>query len=632
MQTQSKPALTRLRCGVVMGALSLCSAANAGWELAWVDRFDGTGVNWDNWTAQTQANYNNEVQCYTDDETSAQRNYEVSDGTLKITARRMDIACPGLGGEQRPWTSGRLNSKDKAEFLYGRVEARLRFLDLEGGSWPAFWMLENRIAEQPYKGDNDFVNWPNPGAGEIDVWEWYGNSGASYITNFFNVGGCGGEFRPNYPGGVTDVTEFHTYAMEWTPDSVSFYMDDTLVIEQDMSNCAQYEEPMFVLINVAMGGNLGGAIDPNLNEATMEVDYVAHCARSTANNQTGCNESTPALQDADGDGVSDSVDQCPNTPAGAVVDFDGCKVQTEPEVGAQAPVDSPDNVISLYSDSYSNITNIDYNPNWGQATVVTEIDLNGNNVLKYEGLNYQGTDFDGNRQDVSELEYFHVDYWTYNADTLSIYLISPGPVETPYNFNVQKQSWQRHKIPLSHFVNVDLTNTFQLKVEGNGDVYLDNIYFSGEAESNVAPVATLAATQNGSAITEINPDNGDVTVEVTIADANGADTHTVDWSVSGASNYTEQSTSISIATADLTGSSLSVTARVTDNGSPALDAQSSLSLTVQASTPTTPTQPTTPTTPVTPTPNESSGGGMGIMLGLMSLIAVVRRITRFARQ
>ena len=180
-----KTAILAALCFIPLGQ------SQAGWEVSWIERFDGEGVNWNNWTAQIQANYNNEIQCYTDDETSEQRNFEVSDGTLKITARRQNINCPGQNGVNRPWTSGRINSKDKAEFLYGRLEARLRFSDLRGGTWPAFWMLENRIAEDPFKGDNDNVNWPNPGAGEIDVWEWYANSRDSYITNFFNVGNVG---------------------------------------------------------------------------------------------------------------------------------------------------------------------------------------------------------------------------------------------------------------------------------------------------------------------------------------------------------------------------------------------------------------------------------------------------------
>lgn len=474
-----------------VAALLLCSMATvveAGWEVTWIDRFDTNGIDWTKWTAQTQANYNNEVQCYTDDETPDSGNYRVSDGTLKITARRMNVDCPGQNGRNRDWTSGRLNSKDKGEFLYGRVEARIRFNELKGGTWPAFWMLENRIAEQPLKGDDDFVGWPNPGAGEIDVWEWYANSPERYITNFFNTGSCGGEFRYTYPGGATDVLEFNTYALEWTPDQASFFVNDELVITRDLSNCSQYEEPMFVLINVAMGGTLGGSIDPTLETATMEVDYVAHCTYSTANDINGCNESTPALVDSDGDGISDSVDQCPDSPADAVVDLNGCRLATAPETSATEPTEAETQVISLYSDTYTNISGIDYNPNWGQSTIVTEVQVDGDNILKYEGLNYQGTGFEGNPQDVSEMEFVHLDYWTHNAQSLSFFLVSPGPVETPFTFEIEQLSWQSHKIPLSHFENVDLTDVFQLKVEGDGDIYLDNIYFSREQTEPVVPV------------------------------------------------------------------------------------------------------------------------------------------------
>ncbi|RFF28847.1 MULTISPECIES: family 16 glycosylhydrolase [unclassified Wenzhouxiangella] len=291
--------------------LSLAASASAGWQLEWIDRFDGEGVNWDNWTAQTAANYNNEVQCYTDDDSSVDRNYDVSGGTLKIIARRQDINCPGQNGTPKSWTSGRINSKDKREFLYGRIEARIRFHDLQGGTWPAFWMLENRIDEQPVKGDNDNVGWPNPGASEIDVWEWFSNEPGSYIVNFFNNygGACGSEARFPYPGGAADVTEWHTYAMEWSADEIAFFMDGEQMRSYDVSDCPVYEEPMFVLLNVAIGGNLGGAIDPDLEQATMEVDYVAHCKESPDSDASACDEQTPQAfdfaLDADGQWVAD---------------------------------------------------------------------------------------------------------------------------------------------------------------------------------------------------------------------------------------------------------------------------------------------------------------------------------------
>ncbi len=281
--------------GLLLGGLVLgtSSSANAGWEVQWIDSFDGTGVDWRNWNAQTKANYNNEVQCYTSDDYSDERNYEVSDGTLKIIARKKLHSCATLGGQTKSWTSGRLNSKDKQEFLYGRIEARIRFHNLEGGTWPAFWMLENRIAEQPVKGDGDNVGWPNPGAGEIDVWEWFSNEPSTYITNFFNSSGCGSEVRYHYPNGADDVLDWHKYALEWTPETIDFYMNETLVASQNVTGCQQYNEPMFILLNVAMGGNLGGSIDPALQTATMEVDYVAHCQSTDDNTVKYCDESTP---------------------------------------------------------------------------------------------------------------------------------------------------------------------------------------------------------------------------------------------------------------------------------------------------------------------------------------------------
>ncbi len=276
---------------LLIGLLS--TGANAGWEVQWIERFDGDSVNWNNWSAQTEANYNNEVQCYTADDYSTQQNYDVSDGTLKIIARKKTHACPTLGNQTKEWTSGRLNSKDKREFLYGRIESRIKFHNLEQGTWPAFWMLENRISEQPIKGDNDNVNWPNPGAGEIDVWEWFSNQPNTYITNFFNTSGCAEEVRYTYPNGSSDVLNWHNYAMEWTPERIDFFIDETLVSSQDVSGCPQYKEPMFILLNLAMGGNLGGYIDPTLQQATLEVDFVAHCQSTVDNQAIRCDESTP---------------------------------------------------------------------------------------------------------------------------------------------------------------------------------------------------------------------------------------------------------------------------------------------------------------------------------------------------
>lgn len=353
------------RCFVLLLLSTVSLPVTAGWEVQWIDKFDDTGVNWNNWTAQTQANYNNEVQCYTNDEVTSNKNYEVSDGTLKIIARRQSINCPGLAGAQKSWTSGRLNSKDKQEFLYGRVESRIRFHNLKAGTWPAFWMLENRIAEQPIKNDNDFIPWPNPGAGEIDVWEWFSNAPETYITNFFNTNSCGNEVRYAYPGGAEDVLQWHQYAIEWNENNIAFFIDDIQVTSQDISDCPQYKEPMFVLINVAMGGNLGGSIASDLNLATMEIDYVAHCSATNTNNLNECNESTPRISDdEDGDGVEDAMDLCPETPIGDTIDENGCTIQEETNT---API------VSLVA-SQNGQNNTDISPNNGVVTLTAIVD------------------------------------------------------------------------------------------------------------------------------------------------------------------------------------------------------------------------------------------------------------------
>ena len=86
--------------------------------------------------------------------------------------------------------------------------------------------------------------------------------------------------------------------MEWDQNAIKFFMDDILVATQNVSNCAQYKEPMFVLLNVAMGGTLGGTIATGFSSATMEVDYVAHCSSTSENSEISCNPSTPTASTA----------------------------------------------------------------------------------------------------------------------------------------------------------------------------------------------------------------------------------------------------------------------------------------------------------------------------------------------
>lgn len=200
-----------------------------------------------------------------------------------------------------------------------------------------------------------------------------------------------------------------------------------------------------------------------------------------------------------------------------------------PTVAAPTPTVPETDVISIFSDAYTDVAGTDLNPNWGQATVFSQVPISGNNTLLYAGLNYQGTQF-GSNQDLSGagMDYLHVDYWTANSTALNVSIISPGPLETPYALIPAGQTgtWVSVDIPLSVFSPpVNLADVFQLKFDGNGDIYLDNIYFFSSATGieeigDVNPSA-YALEQNypnpfnpSTAIRFIQPNANHVTLKV----------------------------------------------------------------------------------------------------------------------
>ncbi|NQV50151.1 MAG: T9SS type A sorting domain-containing protein [Candidatus Marinimicrobia bacterium] len=161
------------------------------------------------------------------------------------------------------------------------------------------------------------------------------------------------------------------------------------------------------------------------------------------------------------------------------VTFSGVDLPPSPSAHAPTPVALAEDVISIYSDPYTNIAGTNFYPGWGQATVVSEVLVESNNTLLYAGLNYQGIEL-GSAQDLTAMESLHVDFWSANATSLEVFLISPGPVEAAYTLPLTLESWVSVDIPMSSFYPVNLAEVFQLKFVGAGDVYLDNLYFYGE--------------------------------------------------------------------------------------------------------------------------------------------------------
>jgi len=160
----------------------------------------------------------------------------------------------------------------------------------------------------------------------------------------------------------------------------------------------------------------------------------------------------------------------------------GGEVPTEPTTAAPTPTEDPANVISIFSDAYTNIDGVNFNPFWGQSTQVSFVEIEGNNTMKYSNFNYQGTEFP--TLDASAMTTFHLDMWTADATTVNFTVISPG-AEKLFNLPVTAGQWVSYEIPLSYFDNVNLAEIFQLKFDGgNGSqtIYLDNLYFSGEPD------------------------------------------------------------------------------------------------------------------------------------------------------
>jgi hypothetical protein len=156
---------------------------------------------------------------------------------------------------------------------------------------------------------------------------------------------------------------------------------------------------------------------------------------------------------------------------------DGSVIPAVPTSAAPTPTTPASDVISIFSDAYTNVAGSDYNPNWGQATVTTQVSIAGNNTLRYGGLNYQGLQF-GSPQNVTGKNFLHLDYYTANSTSLKVYLISPGPVEKAVTLTVPSTGgWRSIDIPLGSFSPVNLSNLIQMKFDGNGTIYLDNIYF-----------------------------------------------------------------------------------------------------------------------------------------------------------
>ncbi len=258
-------------------AFAAADPSDSGWQLQWSDEFTGNSLNTSTWSYEIGTGPNGdgwgngEVQYYT----NRTDNVFVKDGLLNIRAKREDY----YGSS---YTSGRIITKNKKYFKYGKMEARLR---VEGGNqtgvWPAFWMMGN---------DYDSVGWP--ACGELDIMEHANNrnytEGTLHWGTAWNAHSSWGSFSEQNYNYFTDnntngITAWHTYGVTWDSNYIKWYMDDvvflTASIGPGFDSNAYFNKDAFFLLNLALGGTGTGYTgyqtpDSSFQSATMQVDYV----------------------------------------------------------------------------------------------------------------------------------------------------------------------------------------------------------------------------------------------------------------------------------------------------------------------------------------------------------------------
>jgi len=251
-------------CGACAAAKPPADFDDGEYDLVWEDKFNGNGaVDPTKWTAVEKGggHYNDELQYYS----NRTKNAWVSDGTLKIRALREDY-------KDHKYTSAKLETK--VAWTYGKFHVKARLNQGSArGTWPALWMMPK---------DKVYGYWPH--SGEIDIMEHVGYQPgkvhATVHTEAYN------HRLKNQKGGHTRVNqnEWHTYKVDWKPDSIAFSIDDRgpyNVFRKESDSSAKWplNKDFYLILNMAVGGSWGGVqgVDEwsfKGNGQIMEVDWV----------------------------------------------------------------------------------------------------------------------------------------------------------------------------------------------------------------------------------------------------------------------------------------------------------------------------------------------------------------------
>lgn len=257
-------------------AASSLSAAAPEWKLVWSDEFEQPGQpDPAKWSYEHGLVRNNEAQYYTVDR---RENARVEGGRLILEARREKWTVPAgeaaAGRTTADYTAASLITKGRAAWQYGRIEVRAK-IPSGRGIWPAIWMLGTNI---------DAVGWPR--CGEIDIMEYVGWQPDTVHANLHNPARFAKQVDPAKANLLAMLkvarpeADFHTYTLDWDAERITISFDDrpylTCRNQQTGPELWPYDQPFYLLMNVAVGGAWGGeqGIDDAIFPQRMEVDYV----------------------------------------------------------------------------------------------------------------------------------------------------------------------------------------------------------------------------------------------------------------------------------------------------------------------------------------------------------------------
>lgn len=569
-------------------------------SVVWGDEFENTSLDLAKWSYQVGDGCmegicgwgNNELQYY------KETNVTLSNGQLHITAKKERVKA-------KSYTSGRIRTINKGDWTYGRFEARIK-LPYGKGLWPAFWMLPT---------DEVYGGWPQ--SGEIDIMEFvaadptrtlgtihYGDpypnnkhQGANFVLNF-----------GNFPDA------FHTFAIEWEAGTIRWFVDDILFLTKTSQDLSPYRWPFdqrfHFLLNVAVGGNLGGPVDDSIFPKVMDVEYVrvyngfkAYITgdRTVSNQETGVaysvgnvangtsiNWAIPAGSTiVSGQGTAQVVVNFGTTSGNVTATFNTtCGTQqlvipvyVEPAFNREFSFENFDEPSTVTLNTYTGTLAEVSNPS---ATGVNTSAIVGrytrNSAEQYDVLVYNV----GNITDASlystKTKKFYMDVYTSAPLGTEIILQLETSTATSTNYPTGRHSryvgkvqttnqWQRIAFELLDKPDPAASNSGVSKLillfasnSLTGDTYhFDNLDSYAAVASNSAPVVSVTSPSNGSSFVS----GSIVNVAASASDSDGTISN-VDFFANGSLIGTDASSPYAVSWTIGTGS-YTVTAQATDN-------------------------------------------------------------------